>query len=46
MVNAGFGKRIMFGSDNMIYPQAIEIGIETIEKAGFLTAEQKKRYSF
>lgn len=46
MVNAGFGKRIMFGSDNMIYPQAIEIGIETIEKAGFLTAEQKRDILF
>lgn len=46
MVNAGFGKRIMFGSDNMIYPQTIEIGIETIEKAEFLTAEQKRDILF
>ena len=46
MVNAGFGKRIMFGSDNMVQPQTVEIGIETIEKANFLTAEQKRDILF
>lgn len=46
LVNAGFGKRIMFGSDNMVWPQTIEIGIETIEKADFLTAEQKRDILF
>lgn len=46
MVNAGFGKRIMFGSDNMVWPQTIEIGIKTIEKATFLTAEQKRDILF
>jgi hypothetical protein len=46
MVNAGFGKRIMFGSDNMILPQTIEIGIKTIEKAIFLTPQQKRDILF
>lgn len=46
MVNSGFGKRIMFGSDNMVQPKTVEIGIETIEKAAFLTAEQKRDILF
>lgn len=31
LVDAGFGKRIMFGSDQMIWPDLIAIAIETIE---------------
>jgi predicted TIM-barrel fold metal-dependent hydrolase len=46
LVNAGFGKRIMFGSDNMVWPQAIELGIQTINKASFLTATQKRDILF
>jgi predicted TIM-barrel fold metal-dependent hydrolase len=42
LVDAGFGKRIMFGFDQMIWPQAIGIGIDTIEHADFLTTEQKR----
>jgi uncharacterized protein len=46
LVNAGFGKRIMFGSDNMIWPGAIEAGIQTIEQAAFLTENQKRDILF
>ncbi|MES2646492.1 MAG: amidohydrolase family protein [Bacteroidota bacterium] len=46
LVNAGFGKRIMFGSDNMVWPQAIEIGIKTINLATFLTSLQKRDILF
>ncbi len=42
LVDAGFGKRIMFGSDQMIWPDAIAAGIENIENAPFLTARQKR----
>lgn len=42
IVEAGFGKRIMFGSDQMVWPGAIEVGIDSIEKADFLTPEQKR----
>jgi predicted TIM-barrel fold metal-dependent hydrolase len=42
LVEAGFGKRIMFGSDQMVWPQAIEMSIEAIEEAAFLTEEQKR----
>lgn len=42
LVDAGFAKRIMFGSDQMIWPDTIPIAIETINSAPFLTAEQKR----
>jgi predicted TIM-barrel fold metal-dependent hydrolase len=42
LVGAGFGKRIMYGSDQMIWPDAIGIAIERIESAPFLTASQKR----
>jgi uncharacterized protein len=42
VVEAGFGKRVMFGSDQMIWPETIEMGIESIESAAFLTPEQKR----
>jgi len=46
LVNAGFVKRIMFGSDNMVWPQAIGVGIQTINKATFLTTAQKRDILF
>jgi len=42
LVEAGFGKRIMFGSDAMVWPQTIAVAIESIESAEFLTEEQKR----
>jgi len=42
LVEAGFGKRIMFGSDAAMWPQVISIGIEAIESADFLTEAQKR----
>ena len=35
-------KRIMFGTDQMVWPESISTAIETIESADFLTAEQKR----
>ncbi len=46
MVNAGFGKRILFGSDNMVWPQAIELGIQAVNEAPFLTPLQKRDILF
>lgn len=46
LVNAGFGKRIMFGSDNMLWPGTIKIGIDNINNAPFLSAEQKRDILF
>ena len=42
MVDAGFEKRIMFGSDQMYWPQAIGEAIQSIEAAPFLTKSQKR----
>ncbi len=42
LVDAGFGKRILFGSDQMIWPDTIPIAVETIEQAPFLSEEQKR----
>jgi len=42
LVMAGLGKRIMFGSDQMIWPEAIGIGIESIQLAEFLSEDQKR----
>ena len=42
LVDAGFGKRVMFGSDQMVWPGAIEVAIANVESADFLTAEQKR----
>ena len=42
LVNAGFGKRIMFGSDAPIWPEAIEQGILAIDEADFLSEQQKQ----
>lgn len=42
LVDAGFGKRIMFGSDQMIWPEAIERSIQVIEQAPFLSPAQKR----
>ena len=42
MVAAGFGKRVMFGSDAMVWPELIGKAIEIIEEADFLTYQQKR----
>ncbi|HXF47877.1 MAG TPA: amidohydrolase family protein [Verrucomicrobiae bacterium] len=42
IVEAGFGKRIMFGSDQMVWPGVIEPSIDAIESAPFLSEEQKR----
>ena len=42
LVDYGFGKRIMFGSDHVSWPQAIDVGIEGVESAAFLSPEQKR----
>ena len=41
-IDAGFGKRVMFGSDQLLFPEMIRVAIENIESAEFLTAEQKR----
>ena len=42
LVLSGLGKRLMFGSDQMVWPEGIGMAIEGIESASFLTEEQKR----
>jgi predicted TIM-barrel fold metal-dependent hydrolase len=42
IVEAGYGDRIMFGSDQMIWPGIIEPSVRVIEDAPFLTPTQKR----
>lgn len=42
LVDAGFGDRIMFGSDQMVWPETIERAIAVIEEAPFLSPAQKR----
>lgn len=39
---AGFGNRVMFGSDHMVWPEAIERSIRVIEEAPFLDEGQTR----
>lgn len=42
LIDAGLGKRLMFGSDQMRWPEAIGWAVEAIEEAPFLSEEQKR----
>ena len=46
LVEAGFSKRIMFGSDQMFWPDGIGLAIQGVETAEFLTEEQKQDIFF
>jgi hypothetical protein len=42
LVDAGFGKRIMFGSDQVVWPEVIPRAIAAIEEAPFLSRAQRR----
>ncbi|MCP3875883.1 MAG: amidohydrolase family protein [Desulfobacteraceae bacterium] len=42
LMQADLGKRLMFGTDQMIWPGTIRMAIDSIESASFLTPEQKR----
>jgi predicted TIM-barrel fold metal-dependent hydrolase len=42
LIEAGFEKRIMFGSDQMVWPDAIGVAIRGITEARFLTPKQRR----
>jgi predicted TIM-barrel fold metal-dependent hydrolase len=41
LVDAGFADRVMFGTDQMQWPESIEVAIDAVESAEFLTDQQK-----
>lgn len=42
IVESGFVERVMWGSDQMVWPGVIEPSIEAIQEADYLTEEQKR----
>lgn len=42
LVDAGFIDRIMYGTDQIIWPGLIELGVSAINEAPFLTHDQKR----
>ncbi len=42
LIDAGFEKRILFGTDQMVWPGAVARAIDTIEDASYLTESQKR----
>ena len=46
LVDNGLGRRIMYGSDQMIWPEVIDEGIELIQSAEFLSVEEKADFFY
>lgn len=46
IIDAGFGKRVMFGSDQMVWPETIGRSIAVINEAPFLSEAQKRDILF
>ena len=46
LIRAGFGERLMFGSDQMVWPEVIGMAIEGIESSDFLSEKQKRDIFF
>jgi len=42
IVRAGFGDRIMFGTDQFGFPEITAVAVEAVETASFLTSEEKR----
>jgi uncharacterized protein len=42
LIRAGFEQRIMFGSDQMFWPEAIGMAVEGVDSASFLTRSEKR----
>lgn len=42
LIDAGFENRIMFGSDEMVWPDALSVAIDAIQTDPSLSAEQKR----
>lgn len=42
LIDAGFGARIMFGSDQMVWPQIMDDAVSSVNAIPFLSLEQKE----
>lgn len=45
-VDAGFEDRILYGTDQMVWPELIEVGIARVRNAPGLTDEQKRKFLY
>jgi predicted TIM-barrel fold metal-dependent hydrolase len=41
LINAGYSRRIMFGSDQMVWPEAIDMVVTAFESAEWPTPQQR-----
>jgi predicted TIM-barrel fold metal-dependent hydrolase len=41
LVEAGYGRRIMFGSDQMVWPEAFAMALKAVNDCAFLSPDQK-----
>lgn len=46
LVQAGFGKRILYGTDLLVWPKLLETSIGVIEQANYLSFDQKRDILF
>jgi hypothetical protein len=46
LVQAGFGKRVMYGTDLMIWPKLFETSVGVVENADYLSQDQKRDILF
>ena len=46
LIDSGYGNRIMFGTDQMVWPETIDIAVDAVNSAEFLTIEQKEDIFF
>ena len=46
LIEGGFAKRIMFGSDQMVWPSAIEQSLQAYAEADYLSDEQRRDILF
>jgi predicted TIM-barrel fold metal-dependent hydrolase len=42
IVDGGFGDRVMFGTDQLVWPKLMETSIEVIDRASYLSPQQKR----
>jgi hypothetical protein len=42
LMRAGLGKRVMFGSDQVYWPEAIAMAVEAVDSATFLTPAERR----
>jgi predicted TIM-barrel fold metal-dependent hydrolase len=42
LMRAGFGKRLMFGTDQMYWPEGIAMAVDAVQSAPFLSADEKR----